>query len=163
MKKKENPFIVSIQNMPSSGIKIKGNIELQDLEIQNEERIKIEDNLSYDLHLYNVDTSTILLQGKLSTTIRCECDYCLEYFKHKIEIKEVCHMYENITDVIIDLTDDIREDILIDFPQRHRCSENCKGLCQCCGTNLNINKCRCFDTTDENNIWSSLDNLNLTD
>ena len=40
----------------------------------------------------------------------------------------------------------IYDEILMDFPMKPLCSEDCKGLCKVCGTNLNENTCDC-DTT----------------
>ena len=44
---------------------------------------------------------------------------------------------------IIDLTDPIREDMIIALPIRPLCDEACKGLCFQCGQNLNLNQCQC--------------------
>ena len=40
----------------------------------------------------------------------------------------------------------INDEILIGFPMKLLCSEDCKGLCKNCGTNLNEKSCDC-DTT----------------
>jgi uncharacterized protein len=58
----------------------------------------------------------------------------------------------------IDLTDLVREQILLDLPTQILCQEDCKGLCQKCGANLNEVNCNC----EENEIdprWSALKNL----
>lgn len=43
----------------------------------------------------------------------------------------------------IDITDLIRETILLAEPIKPVCSETCRGLCPKCGANLNINTCGC--------------------
>lgn len=43
----------------------------------------------------------------------------------------------------IDLTDPLRENILLDLPIKPLCDEECKGLCPTCGTNLNEGVCEC--------------------
>lgn len=43
----------------------------------------------------------------------------------------------------IDITDDIREYILLAIPLKLLCKENCKGLCPNCGTNRNHERCPC--------------------
>lgn len=43
----------------------------------------------------------------------------------------------------IDLTDPLRENILLELPMKPLCDEECKGLCPTCGTNLNEGACKC--------------------
>ena len=44
-----------------------------------------------------------------------------------------------------DLGEVIRELIVLDEPMKHLCSEDCKGLCQKCGKNLNEGPCGCAE------------------
>lgn len=44
-----------------------------------------------------------------------------------------------------DLGEVIRERIVLDEPMKHVCSEDCKGLCQKCGKNLNEGPCGCAE------------------
>lgn len=44
-----------------------------------------------------------------------------------------------------DLSEVIREQIVLDEPMKHLCSEDCKGLCQKCGKNLNEGPCGCAE------------------
>lgn len=43
----------------------------------------------------------------------------------------------------IDLTDPIRQEILVSLPTRPLCSEGCRGLCPTCGGNRNVEACAC--------------------
>ncbi len=43
----------------------------------------------------------------------------------------------------IDLTDEIRDMIVLAVPMKMLCTENCRGLCAGCGANLNTESCRC--------------------
>lgn len=43
----------------------------------------------------------------------------------------------------IEITDLIRENILLAKPLKPVCSESCRGLCPECGANLNISTCGC--------------------
>jgi len=44
---------------------------------------------------------------------------------------------------VIDLTEILREQILLALPMYPRCSPDCKGLCSVCGVNLNQEACDC--------------------
>ena len=37
----------------------------------------------------------------------------------------------------IDFTEDLAEAIVLEFPMRHLCDDNCRGLCQICGKKIN--------------------------
>ena len=37
----------------------------------------------------------------------------------------------------------VNETVMLEFPMRLLCSEDCKGLCDMCGCNLNREKCSC--------------------
>ncbi|HYF95628.1 MAG TPA: DUF177 domain-containing protein [Symbiobacteriaceae bacterium] len=43
----------------------------------------------------------------------------------------------------IDLSDPLRENILLELPMKPLCSDECEGLCPSCGTNLNEGPCQC--------------------
>lgn len=43
----------------------------------------------------------------------------------------------------LDIDDDIREEILLNFPMKVLCKPDCKGICPGCGVNLNFEECKC--------------------
>jgi len=43
----------------------------------------------------------------------------------------------------IDLSDTIYEGIVLAYPMKSLCHEDCRGLCPSCGTNLNKKQCSC--------------------
>ena len=45
----------------------------------------------------------------------------------------------------LDLDEPMREAIILDFPTKHLCREDCKGLCPKCGKDLNEGPCTCTD------------------
>jgi uncharacterized protein len=118
------------------------------------------------------------VEGRISGEIEAECTRCLREVRLKIDVplKAAFVTEENYTsekeaelrqgdlDVSIfdgekiDLADLVREQILLELPTQILCREDCKGLCQKCGANLNEVNCNC----EENEIdprWSALKNL----
>lgn len=43
----------------------------------------------------------------------------------------------------LDIGEPLNEQILLDFPSRFLCEDNCKGLCHICGHDLNEGDCDC--------------------
>lgn len=48
-----------------------------------------------------------------------------------------------IEDGFLDMDEQLREQLEMEFPVRFLCKEDCKGLCQRCGKNLNEGGCDC--------------------
>jgi uncharacterized protein len=47
----------------------------------------------------------------------------------------------------IDLSEPLRENVLLELPMKPLCREDCRGLCTTCGTNLNEGECQCTEAT----------------
>lgn len=61
----------------------------------------------------------------------------------------------------LDLEPVVREQILLALPMDAICTEDCKGLCQVCGGNLNEVQCTC-DRHVPDPRWAGLKNIKLT-
>ena len=78
----------------------------------------------------------------IKTKEKMTCSRCLEQFDSIFE-KEEDFVYKTSNEHCIDLTDDIKDIIILEYPIRQLCKADCKGLCQRCGANLNQGACRC--------------------
>jgi uncharacterized protein len=58
----------------------------------------------------------------------------------------------------IDLTELVREQILLNLPEQVFCREDCQGLCEKCGANRNLINCNCLDEEIDPR-WAALKNL----
>lgn len=94
------------------------------------------------------------------------CDRCFEEinshmsfnFSHKlIESleEEYNDDYIETPDFIVDLDNLVTTDVLLELPLKYLCKQDCQGLCQKCGKNLNTGKCDC----DDNSIDPRLEKL----
>ena len=59
----------------------------------------------------------------------------------------------------LDLTEAVRQYIIVTTPMKPLCMESCEGICYSCGTNLNGGSCSCPDTRDSR--WNSLLDFSL--
>ena len=149
-------------NIPPDGTTHEGEITFQALAIDPEDRFAFPSPLHFVLHLSVVDDD-VLVAGKLSGVIAVMCDRCTDNTPCEVAVGDVFHRYENVVGEVIDLTDAVREDILLTFPQSFLCSDACRGLCPSCGCNLNRERCTCNPAADagEDNPWRQLDSLKL--
>ncbi len=127
-----HPLQINKFHIPETGLNIADQIgnDIMDLPITSNEVDygPIQLKLSATL-LDNLDT--LLVRGHAKVNAHCICDRCTSEFEREMESDEICHYIENCPD-IIDLTEYIREDILLSFPQHYLCSEHCEGLCSGC-------------------------------
>lgn len=79
----------------------------------------------------------------LSVKANAQCWRCLSNME--INISKDFRLDYPLTkqDTIIDLTDDLRQEIMLDYPLKPLCAADCKGLCVKCGKNLNEGPCGC--------------------
>ena len=59
---------------------------------------------------------------------------------------------------VIDITEDVRQTILLAVPLKLVCRENCQGLCPTCGVNWNDAPCSCREESVDTR-WDALRNL----
>jgi uncharacterized protein len=101
----------------------------------------------------SVVSDLISLEGNLRAELSLQCSRCMEKFQETLELsihEEFSNNLDNEDDMIIfidsdsiDITEVIENNIIMNLPIKKLCSEDCKGLCQHCGTNLNISTCSC--------------------
>ena len=146
-----------------------------DLDLSNA-RVVSDISLKGDLVKASASTE---LRGRLAGTLEIDCDRCLEPQQRPIdieldlefvpetqfgadpnlEIREADMKVDAIAENSINTGEIAREQILLDVPQQFFCKEDCEGLCQKCGTNLNESDCGCSDT-EVDPRWAALKNLN---
>jgi len=114
---------VSKWNMDSPDIHYKGKIHLKGLFLRT--------------------VNTVKAHIKVHTTREMRCSRCLEIFTQ--EIDEEFDFYYSISEhpTSIEVDDDVRQEIILNFPLKTLCRKDCKGLCPVCGKNLNYGKCNC--------------------
>ena len=118
------------------------------------------------------------VEGTIETEIEIDCTRCLQNIERKFEIKfEAAFVTpENFTEAKeaelnaedldvsvlegneIDLTELVREQILLNLPEQVFCREDCKGLCEKCGANRNLIDCKC-EEKEIDPRWAALKNL----
>jgi uncharacterized protein len=100
-----------------------------------------------------------LVRGEVRQRLRCVCSRCADEFETEVaDPAFICSAEINETTDFLDLTEEIREAIILALPGYPVCRETCSGLCMACGANLNTGKCTCRKTGKDTR-WSALDAL----
>jgi len=145
--------------IPSEGMRLNGEEPSDFLDVAKDVCFSINGPVRYEFDVSFVKND-VIVKGCVEMDLKCTCGKCLKPYNLKIRNDDVCHFYEKPYKNEIDLTEDIREDILIGFPYKFECSPNCKGICFKCGQDLNEKKCSCLKRKkDKNTVWNELDKL----
>ena len=97
----------------------------------------------------------MVLSADVKVTYHTMCARCAEPVSSTLEIsfeKDIASStdvsadnddYIIIEDKKVDLLPTVEEEIMLEMPSRTLCKEDCLGLCQKCGKNLNEGDCSC--------------------
>lgn len=91
----------------------------------------------------NITGKTLLVNGKIGTKVNIVCGRCLKEFEQKLINDNFALEIDAAGKDEVDITDNIREEIVIALPLKPLCKKDCKGLCPSCGQDLNTKKCSC--------------------
>ncbi len=107
--------------------------------------------------------------GRLRTSVQSKCRRCLTEVPVEVDqLIEVLFTQDRDADdpaayVIkadtreLDLSDAVREELILAVPEYVLCKEDCRGICPRCGADLNTGPCTCAPETDTR--WSALQAL----
>lgn len=106
----------------------------------------------------------VRLRGEIKAEVEILCDRCLAATRMPLEVEFDTGFIPQEAEAVkaenvellpedlgiaayegdaVDLDELVREQILLALPSRHLCREECKGLCQKCGADLNAGQCSC--------------------
>ncbi|MFH0953036.1 MAG: DUF177 domain-containing protein [Verrucomicrobiota bacterium] len=154
-------MIINVSRISPDGERLIGEEPAEILELGEEKRLKVEGPVRFDLFAQKAGPE-LIVQGKLGLSLAVECSRCADFFSTTLEDSSFLRAYPVPEGTeTVDLTGDIREDILLNLPVVSLCSPACKGLCPRCGKNLNEGPCSCRLGQGAKGTWSALDKLDL--
>lgn len=101
----------------------------------------------------------VSMDVKAEFTFESPCDRCAAPVKREVAIPVEHQLaaelndennddYLVVRDMKLDLDELVTEDIFLSLPSKYLCKDDCKGLCQMCGQNLNEGSCSCTKPID---------------
>jgi uncharacterized protein len=156
-------MVFNIEEVGVQGLHFNFKIKKEQLEI---------DKASFDTNI-DIDVSGCLtrvgndvyLEGKVGAELSINCSRCLDLLIHTIDSNFKTHFVPSNTELILDgeielitsdidtefydknlinLTQSVRDGLLLAVPAICLCSNDCKGICSRCGKKLNYEACECF-------------------
>ncbi|MDR4495248.1 MAG: DUF177 domain-containing protein [Nitrospirales bacterium] len=159
-----------LSDISASGLAVDQGVGAVELELSPEDGMIVGEVRSGG-SLIKPDDATVYFEGRITGAIVRECVRCLDNFTERLNLSctalfkksavvrapeaggrnqkhrdddsdEGDEVYPLINNQI-DLLPVIREHIILSTPLRALCADECQGLCQRCGANLNTGKCSC--------------------
>ena len=155
-------MVFGIEEISDEGLCFSLVLKKDQLEI-DQARLSVNADITVSGSLNRIDDD-VYLKGTVMTSVIASCSRCLDTLSYPIDSDLKSHyvasgnqfiskrdvelhasdidaeVYENQQ---IDLTQSIRDSILLAVPVICLCKENCKGICSQCGKNLNQGLCKC--------------------
>lgn len=118
----------------------------------------IKEKTPVTLCISNVGNQEVEIEGKTHLEINIPCDRCLTdvvtvfdlKISKKIDMKDSAEdRIESLDEMNfmigneLDVDQLVRNEIVVNWPMKVLCNEDCKGICKNCGTNLNQETCNC--------------------
>lgn len=149
----------------------KSEIDLAGENVKPKDAVKVKGRLTKQAAQTNVE-------GVISADVEIDCARCLQPVEKTLEVpfrvsyitpeydseaKEVELRGEDLDIAVyegdqINLTELVREQILLNLPTQIFCREDCEGFCENCGSNLNLTNCVCKDEEIDPR-WAALKNF----
>ncbi len=150
----------SVARLEKEPIELVGEEPAEFLEIEPSELLTVSAPVHYDLVVKAVSGGA-LVEGEIGTELTGVCGRCLTPVTREIANDRICLFLELGDADEIDISEELRSELLLELPMTLLCSEECRGLCPECGCNRNTTRCNCKGTSAGPSCWDALDNLKL--
>lgn len=122
-------------------------------------------------------SSEIVLRGNVGVEVTFDCARCLKPYRTRLEagLDVLCLFGEKAASAdadgcregvieippnsrYIDISDEVRSELMVHLPVKPLCDEDCRGLCPTCGVDLNETTCSC-KSDEHDGRWDALKKL----
>lgn len=135
---------IDINKIPLEGLTLEEEINPSALDLETD-IVKFLEPIKLRAEVSKI-TNAVTVNLSLSGSIHLNCSRCLREFNVALKKNLRLNYQVDRREPIIDLDQDIKEEIILDYPMRPLCNPDCKGLCPKCGKNLNEGGCSCAIT-----------------
>ncbi len=169
-------MIVDLTNLEKSALDLNYSFAPETIGLDADDaKLKSSVELKGKLRKSIVETT---IEGEITAVIEIECTRCLQSVESKLQIpfksgfvaaehftaaKEAELQRDDLDITIfegdkINLSEVVREQILLALPEQVFCREDCRGLCEKCGANKNLIDCKCIEKESDPR-WAALKNM----
>ncbi len=161
-------MIFNVAQLMKSPVGTALNYDIDEEDVQLDEDLKVIGPIIGHVRLRRINQG-LLADGWVDLTLEFECTRCLKQFEQQMHVPFEERFYPTLDVVtgvaltppddgedafpidahhLIDLTETVRQHVLLDIPMVTLCKEDCAGLCPQCGKDLNQGPCTCQPEVD---------------
>ena len=129
---------IQVNRIPEEGLKEHASYDPAELDMERWD-IRLPEPFEVDAFVTKADQE-VVVDVDIRCPVHMTCSRCLEEF-NQVVTPEALFTYSAQTTDVVDITEDVRQEILLAFPMIPVCRPDCKGLCSVCGQNLNAGSC----------------------
>lgn len=129
---------IHVNRVPESGLEEHISYDSRPLDMDRFD-VHLHEPFKVDAFITKVERQ-LVVRIQVCCTLYCLCARCLDEFSVVVRPQAVFSYTVDPPDVV-DITEDVRQEILLTYPMIPVCQADCKGLCISCGQNWNHNSC----------------------
>ena len=132
------PMKIHVSRIPAEGRNDQAHYDPTTMEMDRDDVHLVE---PFEVHAFTtLAGEELVVTADIHCPMRLSCARCLEEFASTAHPSAIFSYKVEPTDVV-DITDDIRQEIILAYPIVPICRPDCLGLCSACGQNLNVKPC----------------------
>jgi len=150
---------IETSQLNEDGVAVSGEVSGDLLRLTDDPVAKADGPVHYEL---TVETTgqDLLVRGRVEAPLQLRCSRCAQFFSTTVKVSSFLHAYDwEECPESLDISTDVREDLLLEIPGFPLCDMRCKGLCFQCGQDLNVAPCGCASLEEAPSPWSALNGL----
>ena len=148
---------IETSQLNENGYSVAGEEPSELLDLAHDPVARADGPIRYELTVEPAGTE-LVVRGWAEVVLQVRCSRCAQFFSTTARVSSFLHAYESAENPeFLDVSDDVREDLLLEIPAFPLCHAGCKGLCARCGQDLNEGTCGCVPPEGGPSLWSALD------
>lgn len=160
-------MLYNVAQLMKAGVGTSLEAEIHEEQVQLDADLKVIGPLNGHVRMRRINQG-LLVDGWVDLTLELSCSRCLKEFEQPLHVtfEEVFYpTVDVITGIhlppfdeeeifpiderhLVDLTEAIRQEVLLAIPMVPLCREDCPGLCSQCGHDLSLGPCECKPEVD---------------
>lgn len=148
-------MIIDLMKLSPEGETFTGADAPEVLDIDQDRFVHPAEPIRYDLFAQVVGQE-LIVRGSVNTTVKVLCGRCAGFFSTTLSVSSFLRAYSIREGVqSVDITEDLREELLVELPSFPSCSWDGKGICPYSGVNLE--ELQVPEEAPDESCWGALD------
>ncbi|HEX4086727.1 MAG TPA: YceD family protein [Chthoniobacteraceae bacterium] len=120
---------IHLNQIPAGGAHLEGEEPASILQLDEDPLVRPQGPVRYSLEV-GLSDGGLFATGRLGVDLEMECGSCLKRFSYPLRIEDFATQVELTGSETVDLTEQVREDILLALPPYPHCDWNGQNVCK---------------------------------